>query len=111
SLDFSFSGLKTSLRYAVEAMGEAEVRAKTEDLCASYQQAVIDSLERKTESALEMGRYRGVGLSGGVPNNKTLRSAIEALARRRRARFLAAEPRHTGDNAGMIAFASWLDKA
>src|SRR4051812_45010152 len=66
-LDFSFSGLKTSLRYLLEKMPADEVRAKLPDLCASYQQAVIDALVRKTSAALRLGegRFRSLGLSGG----------------------------------------------
>src|ERR1017187_6148681 len=45
-LDFSFSGLKTSLRYQLEKMTFDEVRGKMADLCASYQQAVVDALAR-----------------------------------------------------------------
>jgi N6-L-threonylcarbamoyladenine synthase len=108
-LDFSFSGLKTSLRYRVQAMEEAEVSASLADLCASYQAAVIDSLAGKTAEALASGAYRSVGLSGGVANNRALRFAVEAAARSGGARFLAAEPRHTGDNAAMIGFAAWID--
>ncbi len=108
-LDFSFSGLKTSLRYLLEKLPADEVRARLPDLCASYQQAVVDALTRKTRFALERGGYRSVGLSGGVANNRTLRAALEKEARRARVEFLAAEPRHTGDNAGMIAFAAWAD--
>jgi len=52
-LDFSFSGLKTSLRYLIEKMTPAEVHARLPDLCASYQQAVIDALARKTILALD----------------------------------------------------------
>jgi len=51
-LDFSFSGLKTSLRYRVQAMPEPEVRSELADLCASYQEAVIDALSGKTSGAL-----------------------------------------------------------
>lgn len=111
-LDFSFSGLKTSLRYRIEKLTPNEVRASTPDLCASYQQAVIDALIRKTRGALELGggKYRSVGLSGGVANNRPLRAALEALARRAGFPALIAEPRHTGDNAGMIAFAAWADE-
>jgi len=108
-LDFSFSGLKTSLRYRVQAMPESAVRACLGELCASYQAAVIDALADRTESALAGDRFASVGLSGGVANNLGLRSAIEALASRAGARFLAADPQHTGDNAGMIAFAAWID--
>jgi len=110
-LDFSFSGLKTSLRYRVQAMPEPAVRACLGDLCASYQAAVVGALADKAAEAAAMGRYRSVGLSGGVANNRGLRSAIEAVARARGARFLAAEPRHTGDNAGMVGFAAWIDAA
>lgn len=110
-LDFSFSGLKTSLRYRVQAMPEAAVLASMGDLCASYQAAVVDALSAKTAAALARGPYRSVGLSGGVANNRALRSAVEARARGAGAAFLAALPRHTGDNAAMIAFAAWVDRA
>jgi N6-L-threonylcarbamoyladenine synthase len=111
-LDFSFSGLKTSLRYLLEKMPADEVRARTPDLCASYQQAVVDALMRKTRAALDHGegRFRSLGLSGGVANNRTLRAAIEREAKRARISSFAAQPQHTGDNAGMIAFAAWADK-
>jgi len=110
-LDFSFSGLKTSLRYVIEKMPPEEVRARTPDLCASYQQAVIDALVRKTRNAIAQGEgeYRSLGLSGGVANNRSLRAALEAEAKRARIPCFAAQPQHTGDNAGMIAFAAWAD--
>jgi N6-L-threonylcarbamoyladenine synthase len=112
-LDFSFSGLKTSLRYLIEKLSPAEVEQRLGDLCASYQQAVIDALGRKTAAALRLGEggYRSIGLSGGVANNRSLRAALEARAKQARLPFLAAQPIHTGDNAGMIAFAAWADRA
>ena len=133
-LDFSFSGLKTSLRYLLEKMPAAEVPARMADLCASYQQAVIDALVRKTAAALEWDpstslrtgpsahstssgqaasgpAYRSLGFSGGVANNQRLRAALGRLAGERRVPLLAAAPQHTGDNAGMIAFAAWADAA
>lgn len=109
--DFSFSGLKTALRYQLEKLSPEAIAARLPDLCASYQQAVIDALVRKAGLALEAGEYRSLGLSGGVANNRTLRAALGGLAERRRIPLLAAEPRHTGDNAGMIAFAAWADPA
>lgn len=111
-LDFSFSGLKTSLRYLIEKMPAADVRQRLPDLCASYQQAVIDALVRKTRAALRQGegQFRSLGLSGGVANNRPLRAAFEEEARRNQIPFFAAQPIHTGDNAGMIAFAAWADR-
>jgi N6-L-threonylcarbamoyladenine synthase len=108
-LDFSFSGLKTSLRYQLEKMSAEDVEARTPDLCASYQQAVIDALARKTGLALGQDGYASVGLSGGVANNRALRATLEAVAKKHRLPLLAAQPKHTGDNAGMIAFAAWID--
>lgn len=111
-LDFSFSGLKTSLRYRLEKMSAAEVESRRADLCASYQQAVMDALVRKTRAALRQGEgaYRSLGVSGGVANNRTLRAVLEVEAKRSGIAFLAAQPKHTGDNAGMIAFAAWADR-
>lgn len=109
-LDFSFSGLKTSLRYTIEKLTPVEVEARRADLCASYQEAVLDALLRKTRAALGTADFASVGLSGGVANNRRLRALLEQLARGRRLPFLAAQPRHTGDNAGMIAFAAWCDR-
>jgi N6-L-threonylcarbamoyladenine synthase len=112
-LDFSFSGLKTSLRYLVEKLPAVEVSARRPDLCASYQQAVIDALVRKTRAALRHGegRFRSLGLSGGVANNQALRAALGSEARRARVDFLAVAPEHSGDNAAMIAFAAGVDRA
>jgi len=110
-LDFSFSGLKTSLRYRIQAMPEDEVKKALPDICASYQAAVVEALASRVEQAMALRNYRSVGLSGGVANNFTLRSAIDLKARAGRAHFMAAKPRHTGDNAGMIAFAAWIDAA
>lgn len=108
-LGFSFSGLKTSLRYQLEKMTPDEIAARMDDLCASYQQAVVDALLRKTTLALERDAYRSIGLSGGVANNQTLRAAVGRLAQAKSIPLLAALPKHTGDNAGMIAFAAWAD--
>jgi N6-L-threonylcarbamoyladenine synthase len=108
-LGFSFSGLKTSLRYRVQAMPEPEVLSALPDLCASYQEAVIDALTGKAAGALGRGSYRSVGLSGGVANNRSLRASMERAAGAAKARFVVADPSHTGDNAAMIAFAAWAD--
>lgn len=114
SLEFSFSGLKTSLRYQLEKMAPAEIEARKADLCASYQAAVMDALVRKTKLALERGSpssgFRSLGLSGGVANNQALQAGLAAVARGGNVPLLVAQPSHTGDNAGMIAFAAWAER-
>ena len=108
-LRLSFSGLKTALRYQLEKMSDADVAAALPDLCAGYQHAIIEQLVSKTGAVLDLGGYKSVGLSGGVANNRTLRSRLTNAAQQRGLPMLVAEPKHCGDNAGMIAFAAWAD--
>ena len=108
---FSFSGLKTSLRYRLEKMEDSELEQAIPGICASYQSAVIAQLVGKTKHLLSGSSYRSLGLSGGVSNNKALRTAMGDLARRYSVPCLIAQPKHTGDNAAMIAFAVFADSA
>lgn len=106
---FSFSGLKTSLRYALEKMDDAYLETELPNLCYSYQGAVVQQLIRKTQHLLRDGAYRSIGLSGGVSNNGLLRQHFENLGKRHGIPTLLAERQHTGDNASMIAFAAWMN--
>lgn len=105
---FSYSGLKTSLRYRLEKMCDQDVERQFSNLCASYQQAVIDQLLSKTRQALIHGNYHSIGLSGGVANNRTLRSHLTQLTEKYHCPLYLPQPRHCGDNASMIAFAAFL---
>ena len=62
-------------------MDDATLETALCDLCASYQSAVIDQLVGKTKHVMEVDAYESLGLSGGVANNKVLRSAIQRLAK------------------------------
>ena len=108
-MKFSFSGLKTSLLYALKKMTESEVDDQYADLSASYQYAAVKQLVRKTNHAWDRGQYRSIGLSGGVANNNLLRQEMKHLADTKGAYLLCAEPKHSGDNAAMIAFAAQVD--
>ena len=107
---FSYSGLKTSLRYRLEKMEDREVDTRFADLCASYQQAVVDQLLAKAGQALEPGRHKSLALSGGVANNKVLRNGMANLANLAGVPMLLARPAHCGDNATMVAFAAFVGK-
>jgi N6-L-threonylcarbamoyladenine synthase len=77
-LDFSFSGLKTSLLYRIRDLGdEAETRAA--DLAASYQRAIVDALTARTAEALERERLERLAIGGGVAANSLLRAAVSEL--------------------------------
>jgi N6-L-threonylcarbamoyladenine synthase len=108
-LRFSFSGLKTSLRYALEKMNDAYLTRELPNLCYSYQGAVVDQLIRKTTHILDTETFRSIGLSGGVSNNGLLRESFTQLGVDYGIPALIAERKHTGDNASMIAFAAWLN--
>lgn len=106
---FSFSGLKTSLRYRLEKMSDDELAAALPEICADYQDAIVAQLAGKVSAVLRERRFASVGLSGGVSNNGVLRAAFSEIAAKRRIPLLVAHPKHTGDNAAMIAFAAWFD--
>lgn len=106
---FSFSGLKTSLRYLLEKVSDKELEERLPDICASYQEAVVTALLRKTRQLMEQGGWRSLGLSGGVANNRRLREGFVRLGTRHAVPAHIALPMHTGDNAGMIAFAAYAD--
>lgn len=106
---FSFSGLKTALRYQLEKMSDADVKKALGDLCASYQDAILNQLLAKVEAILKVEKFKSVGLSGGVANNQELRRRLKQCTESRALPLLVANPEHCGDNAGMIAFASWIE--
>jgi N6-L-threonylcarbamoyladenine synthase len=108
-LRFSFSGLKTALRYQLEMMSDEAVAAELPHLCAGYQDAILGQLISKASAALHQKRYRSLGLSGGVANNQTLRTRLSSLAQKSGVKILIADPAHCGDNAGMVAFAAWCE--
>jgi N6-L-threonylcarbamoyladenine synthase len=75
-LDFSFSGLKTALLYAVRELTANELAARRSDLAASYQRAIVRALvERTRQAAAEIGADT-IAVVGGVAANSELRAAL-----------------------------------
>jgi len=97
-LDFSFSGLKTALLYAVRELSEEELAARRADLAASYQQAIVTALVGRLRAGAERTGDRTVAVVGGVAANSELRAALPD------ARF--APLSLATDNAAMIASAA-----
>jgi N6-L-threonylcarbamoyladenine synthase len=102
--DFSFSGLKTSVRYLLPKLSGNYVA----DLCASFQNAVADVLVRKTIAAAKKQDVDLVTVSGGVSCNRELRRQLRNACEREDFEMKSAEARLSTDNAAMIAFAAML---
>ncbi len=97
-LDFSFSGLKTALLYAVRDLSEAELDRRRTDLAASYQRAIVRALVARAHQAAEQTGAPRIAVVGGVAANSELRAALPEAA-------FAPLPLCT-DNAAMIASAA-----
>ncbi|MCH8474806.1 MAG: tRNA (adenosine(37)-N6)-threonylcarbamoyltransferase complex transferase subunit TsaD [Opitutales bacterium] len=109
---FSFSGLKTSLRYYLETQPEETVRQNLSHLCASYQEAVVQGLALRIKQAIRRNRgFQSLGLCGGVAQNRRLRKVMADIAENASLPFLVARKEYCGDNAAMIAFAGLLERA
>jgi N6-L-threonylcarbamoyladenine synthase len=79
-LDFSFSGLKTALLYAVRDLDPAELEAQKADLAASYQRAIVRALVRRLCDATELTGLERTAVVGGVAANSELRAALPEAA-------------------------------
>lgn len=101
--DFSFSGLKTSVRYFLrdhpDLLGDAQ---KIRDLCASVQAAIVEVLVTKTVRAAKRLGVTCVTASGGVTCNRALRSELAAACGRAGLRLRLAEAPLCTDNAAMV---------
>jgi N6-L-threonylcarbamoyladenine synthase len=102
-LDFSFSGVKTSLLYKVRDLGDAGLAERRADLAASYQRAIVRALTQRLRQAAETTGIARLAVVGGVAANSELRAALPGAA-------LAPLPLCT-DNAAMIASAARFTEA
>jgi N6-L-threonylcarbamoyladenine synthase len=105
-LDFSFSGVKTSLVYRVRDLGPEETERRRADLAASYQRAIVQQLVAKVERAARSGEWPAIALGGGVAANTELRARTEALCDELGLRLKLVPISLCTDNAAMIASAA-----
>jgi len=111
NLDFSFSGLKTAVLYETKRNAEKLSDEKyINDICASFQRAVVDVLIRKTFSAVEKYQVKTIILSGGVAANDLLRLEMNQRAEELRLFCLTPHKEFCADNAAMIALAGYFNK-
>jgi len=110
--DVSFSGLKTSVLYELQGRGGVKslTEADVNDVCASFQRAVIDTLLGKVKRAIKTYAVQKLVLGGGVAANPELRLALEHIAAERDLPLEMPVSRVTGDNALMIATVAGLQR-
>jgi N6-L-threonylcarbamoyladenine synthase len=101
--DFSFSGLKTSVRIFLEKHGPP-AQSDLPDLCASFQAAVVDVLTRKLLKAARQFHRRTIAISGGVSANSALRQSLTTQAEKHELELLFPPGDLLTDNALMIAY-------
>lgn len=105
-LDFSFSGIKTSVLYKVDELKKlygSVPQEATADICASFQETVVSDLVQKSLRAVEKTKAKTLVVGGGVAFNGRLRECLEAAAGRCGARLCIADREYCLDNAAMVA--------
>lgn len=101
--DFSFSGLKTAMLYLVRQKGAEWAQEHLTDLCASYQEAIVDVLKGNTFEVAENRKVNKLVLAGGVAANSRLRQVFKAEADRKQIELIIPSLKYCTDNAAMIA--------
>ncbi|MFB2578317.1 MULTISPECIES: tRNA (adenosine(37)-N6)-threonylcarbamoyltransferase complex transferase subunit TsaD [unclassified Acinetobacter] len=104
ALNFSFSGLKTAVSAQVNAL---QGRGRDADIAASFQEAVVDTLVKKSIKALKQTGLKQLVIAGGVSANVRLREKLQKSLSGMGAKVYYAEPALCTDNGAMIAFAGY----
>lgn len=107
-LNFSFSGLKTSFLYFIDReilVNPLFVEENRDDICASFQKAIVDALVGKVKRAAKEQGIRQIAIAGGVSANSGLRKTLQEEADRNRWDLFLPRMEYCTDNAAMIAMA------
>ncbi|KFD39988.1 tRNA (adenosine(37)-N6)-threonylcarbamoyltransferase complex transferase subunit TsaD [Schleiferia thermophila] len=108
--DYSFSGLKTSVLYTLEkyiAKDPDFIQKNLNDIAASVQQAIIDTLLKKLLQALKDTNIKRLAVAGGVSANSTLRESLKKLADKNNIKLYLPNPAYCTDNGAMIAITGY----
>ena len=103
NLDFSFSGLKTSVLYFLQKQSSEFIQENLNDLCASVQFTIIEILLKKLKKAMQETGIKEVCIAGGVSANSGLRKAMEQLGKDTHSAIFLPKFEYCTDNAAMIA--------
>ena len=111
NLDFSFSGLKTSIMYKIQNNTQKNpnfIKENLEDLCASIQYSIVTILLKKLEKAIKQTGIKQLAIAGGVSANSYLRSELQQLANEKHYKLYVPKFEYCTDNAAMIAISGYF---
>ena len=106
-LNFSFSGLKTSVLYFLQKQEEGFIQNNLNDLCASVQYSIINILIKKLKKAVDHTGVKQVCIAGGVSANSGLRSALQQMGEKLGWKTFIPSFEYCTDNAAMIAITAY----
>jgi N6-L-threonylcarbamoyladenine synthase len=106
NFDFSFSGLKTSLLYKIQK--DKNWQNRIPEYCHEFQNAVVETLIKKTIKAARKYKVKTIMLAGGVAANLALREEFQNAAAREEIACHIPPLEYTTDNAAMIAAAGYF---
>jgi len=106
NLDYSFSGLKTSVLYFLQKQTPEFIQENLNDLCASVQYTIVEILMKQLKKAIQITGIHEVCIAGGVSANSGLRNGIEALGQKTQSKIYLPAFEYCTDNAAMIAMAA-----
>ena len=107
--DFSFSGVKSAVLNTINAANMKGLEVNRNDIAASFQAAVIDSMKERVALALDEFGLEKFAMAGGVASNQAIRKALSALCEEKGAQFYCPAPVLCTDNAAMIGCAGYYE--
>jgi N6-L-threonylcarbamoyladenine synthase len=102
-LNYSFSGLKTSVLYFIQKQEPGFIEANLNDLCASVQYTIVEILMKKLKKAIQQTGIREICIAGGVSANSGLRAGVQELGKKTQSKVYLPKFEFCTDNAAMIA--------
>jgi N6-L-threonylcarbamoyladenine synthase len=102
-LNFSFSGLKTSVLYFLQKQEPGFIESNLNDICASVQYTIVEILMKKFKKAIQQTGIREICIAGGVSANSGLRSGVQELGKKTQSKVYLPNFEYCTDNAAMIA--------
>ena len=106
-LNYSFSGLKTSVLYFLQKQTPEFIEANRNDLCASVQYTIVEILMKKFKKAIQQTNIHELCIAGGVSANSGLRKGVEELGIKTKSKVYLPAFEYCTDNAAMIAVAAY----